>query len=45
MMDAWKDVLNGRCFWQFSASCSILGTFGNRCERSRRLHVVVWMCG
>ena len=26
MMDAWKDVLNGRCFWQFSASCSILGT-------------------
>ena len=25
MMDAWKDVLNGRCFWRFSASCSILG--------------------
>ena len=27
MMDAWKDVLNGRCFWRFSASCSILDTY------------------
>ena len=26
MMDAWKDVLNGRCLWRFSASCSILDT-------------------
>ena len=27
MMDAWKDVLNGRCFWRLSASCSILDTY------------------
>ena len=29
MMDAWKDVINGRCFWRFGASsaCSILDTY------------------
>ena len=32
MMDAWKDVLNGRCFWRFSASCSILDTLYNYVE-------------
>ena len=30
MMDAWKDVLNGRCFWRFSASCSKRSTLTER---------------
>ena len=41
MMDAWKDVLNGRCFWRFSASCTHRHTYTVYASAHTQTHICI----